>query len=85
MANKPEKTFRIGYVSASVFVNHSESGSGRDKSVREFRNVQLQRSYKDGTEWKTSNTFGLSDLPSAIRVLELALHHVEEKEADVTS
>lgn len=76
--NKPARTFRIGLVSASVFLNSAHGGE------REFRNVQLQRRYRDGDEWKTSTALSLGDLPAAIRVLELALHYVEEQEAAVT-
>ena len=80
MPKTPEKTFRIGNVSASVFVNQVQGDGGK----REVRNVNLQRRYKDGDEWKTSSSFGLADLPQAIRVLELAQQHVKATEADVT-
>jgi len=76
-SKKPEKTFRIGYVSASIFVNDTETDNGK----RQFRNVVVQRSYKDGDETKFVSSFGLGDLPQAIRVLQLAQEHVERKEA----
>ncbi len=76
---KPEKVFRIGLVSGSVFVNKVDTESGK----REIRNVNLQRRYKDGDEWKSSTSFGLADLPNAIRVLQLAQQFVEEAEAGV--
>lgn len=82
MANQsPEKTFRIGNCSASVFVNTT---NGRGKQRREFRSVNVQRSYLDGDERKFTASFGLNDLPAAIRVLELAQQHVEEQEATVS-
>ena len=74
--NVPEKVLRIGSVSASVFVNQVKTESG----TREVRNVNLQRRYRDGDEWKSSTSFGLADLPSAIRVLQLAQQHVESVE-----
>ena len=77
----PEKVFRIGSVSASVFVNEIEGESGK----RQIRNVNLQRRYKDGNEWKSATSFGLTDLPNAIRVLQLALEHVETAEAEVST
>ena len=77
--NKPEKVFRIGYVSASIFVNEIETEGGK----RTVRNVNLQRRYKDGNEWKSASSFGLGDLASAIRVLQLAQGHVENVEAEV--
>ena len=82
MANQPpEKQFRIGSVSASVFANTID-GDGNRK--RKIRNVNLQRRYKDGDDWKSSSSFGLADIPLAIRVLQLAQEHIEAAEADVT-
>ena len=76
---QPEKTFRIGHCSASVFVN---TGKERERS---FRSVVIQRSYKDDSdEWKTSSSFGLADLPAAIHVLRLAFDHVAQHEAEVS-
>ena len=80
MSKSPEKTFRIGSVSASVFVNEVQGDGGK----RQIRNVNLQRRYKDGDEWKSASSFGLSDLPQAIRALQLAQAHVESVEAEVT-
>ena len=77
--NPPEKTFRIGLVSASVFVNHIETDDG----TKQVRNVNLQRRYKDNGDWKSSSSFGLQDLPLAIRVLQLAQQHIEQIEAEV--
>ena len=78
MSKAPETTFRLGYVSASVFVNEVNGDSGKK---RKFRSVNVQRSYKDGDDTKYTSSFSLSDLPSAIRVLQLAQAHVESKEA----
>jgi len=46
---KPEKVFRIGSVSASVFANEVQEGK------RPMRNVNLQKRYRDGEEWKSSS------------------------------
>ena len=77
--SKPEKVFRIGYVSASIFVNEIKTEGG----TRTVRNVNLQRRYKDGDEWKSASSFGLGDLPCALRVLQLALQYLETVEAEV--
>ena len=80
MAKKsPEKVFRIGNVSASVFVHEVESESG----TRTLRSVSLQKRYKDGEEVKYSSSFNLAELPQVVRVAELATRHVEEFEAEV--
>lgn len=80
-SNAPEKTFRIGLVSASVFVNEIDG----DNSKRTIRNVNLQRRYRDGDSWKSSTSFGLADIPVALRVLQLAQEYVEEREVEVSS
>ena len=79
MAGKPEATFRIGPCSASVFVNEVEV----DGTKRRIRSVNVQRTYKDGDERKYSASFGLGDLPQAIRALQLAQGHLEQNEAEV--
>ena len=81
MAKTPEVTYRVGNCSASVFVNEV-AGDGKQK--RKFRSVSVQRSYLDGDERKFTSSFGLNDLANAIRVLQIAQSHVEEKEAEVT-
>lgn len=77
---KPEKVFRVGSVSASIFRNEVETANGK----RDIRNVTLQRRYHDGEEWKNASSFGLAELPQALAVLDLALKHLSVKEADVT-
>ena len=69
----PERKIRIGYITATIWANQNGN--------RVFRSVDLQRSYKDGEEWRNSSTFTLSDLPQAIEVLRLAQQHVAEQEA----
>jgi len=70
----PETTIRLGNISASVFLNQAESG-------REFRNVVLQRSYKD-TEGNRqfANSFNVADLPVVQRVTQLAQEYIERLE-----
>ena len=76
MAQKPERTIRLGHVSASIFVQEV----GKNGETRQFRTVNVQRSYKDGDKRKYADNFTLSDLPAAIRCLELAQQHVEAQE-----
>jgi len=79
MSKSPEATFRIGNCSASVFVNEIETDSG----TRKVRSVSVQRSYKTADDRKYSSSFGLGDLPNAIRALQLAQQHMEGEEAKV--
>jgi hypothetical protein len=55
---KPEKVFRIGFVSASVFAHNVETDDG----TRTIRSVSIQKRYKDGDEVKYTSSFngGLS-------------------------
>ena len=55
-SNKPVKSFRLRGITASIFENSSEDG-------KSFYKVTLQRSYKQGDEWKSTNSFGRDDLP----------------------
>lgn len=64
MSDKPVKKFRLGYVTANVWKN-----DGQD---RVFYTVDLQRSYKDGTEWKSTGSMNHHDLLNAAKVLERA-------------
>lgn len=74
---KPEAVFRIGFVSASVFVHDVDTDGGQ----RSLRSVNLQKRYKDGDEVKYTTSFGLGELPQLMRVLQLAQQHVEAREA----
>ena len=80
MASKrPEKVFRIGFVSASVFAHDVENDDGK----RTMRSVSIQKRYLDGEEAKYTSSFNLSELPQAIRVLQLAQDYVEAREAQL--
>lgn len=74
---KPEVVFRIGFVSASVFVHDVDTDNGQ----RSIRSVNIQKRYRDGEETKYTTSFGLAELPQVMRVLQLAQQHVESREA----
>lgn len=76
-SNKPEKVFRIGNVSASVFVHEIED------SKWTVRSVSVQKRFKDGEEVKYTSSFNLAELPSVIRVYQLAMGYVERHEAEI--
>lgn len=63
--NQPVKKYRVGYVTASIW-----------KGDNGFFNVTLQRSYKDGEEWKNSDSFGAGDILNAIKVLARAEEYI---------
>ena len=76
---KPEKVVRIGFVSASIFAHDVETDGGK----RTIRSVSIQKRYMDGDDVKYTSSFNLSELPQAIRCLELAQQHVEAREAEI--
>ncbi len=76
-SNKPEKVFRIGNVSASIFA-HSIEGT-----TRTVRSVSVQKRFKDGNEVKYTSSFNLSELPTVIRVFQVAQEYVESHEAEI--
>ena len=79
VARRPEKVFRIGYVSASVFAHEVQAEDGS----RTIRSVNIQKRYMDGTEVRYTSSFSLPELPQALRVLQLATDWVEQQEATV--
>jgi hypothetical protein len=76
---KPEKVFRYGFVAANVYVNELEENGEK----RQVRTVELQKTYREGDQWKWTNVLTLLDLPAAIRLLQLAQEHVESIEVEV--
>lgn len=73
--NKPERKFRAGGLTATVWKNDSEKGS--------YGTVQLDRSYMDKSNtWKKTGSLRMNDLPKASLLLQkayefLALKHDE--------
>jgi hypothetical protein len=70
--SQPEQTFKLGSAQASIFLNEGEQGS--------FRTVTVQRRYKDGEEWKSSNSFTGTQLANAIAVSQRALGYLLDQE-----
>jgi hypothetical protein len=65
---QPDIKFRIGNVTAAVWQN--------DKG---FYSVTLQRSYKDGNDWKNTDNLGAGDLLNAAKALERAEAWISEQ------
>ena len=62
--NKPVHEVRLGVVKAAVWANDTKVG------VR--YGVTFQRLYKDGDEWKVTNSFGRDDLPLVAKTADMA-------------
>ena len=62
--NKPVKEIRLGRIKAAIWENETANGSRH--------NVKVVRLYKDGEEWKDSDSFGRDDLLVVGKVLDMA-------------
>jgi hypothetical protein len=61
---KPVHEVRLGTIKAAIWENETTSGTRH--------NVTLCRLYKDGDEWKRSESFGRDDLPLVAKVVDQA-------------
>ena len=65
LGKRPVHEIKLGRVRASIWSNGS---NGQDT----WFNVSISRLYRDGDEWKTSNSFGRDDLPLVSKAAEMA-------------
>lgn len=61
---RPVHEVRLGRIKAAIWANDVEGG------IR--HNVTFSRLYKEGKEWKTSDSFGREDLPLLAKVADMA-------------
>lgn len=54
--NRPEQNLRYGAVEAAIWRNHGESG--------DFLNTTFTRHFKQGEDWKQTESFREQDLPT---------------------
>ncbi|MFH1506282.1 MAG: hypothetical protein ABIE94_04845 [archaeon] len=72
--NQPEKKFRAGAISATVWKNQ---GQTQDKEKITYRTVSFERNYKDKSGiWQTTTSLRVNDLPKAMLVLGKAYEFV---------
>lgn len=78
--NGPEKNYRLGNVSATIWCNESSD----PKSSGVFRTVQLEQSYQDSNsgDWKSSNRFSLDQLLRLQVCIEKAIGHITDQEVE---
>ena len=80
LGNQPEKKFRAGAISATVWLNQVQGKNGEPVS---FRTITLQRVYKDkNDEWKNTNSMRVNDLPRATLVLNQAYEYLVTKQSE---
>ena len=74
---QPEKKFKVGACSASIFANEIQAGNG--KAV--MKSVSLQRTYKDKNgEFQNTSSFGLNDIPKAMLAFSKAYEYLAMSE-----
>ncbi len=56
--NKPKATYEVGTSKVTVWENEREGEYGKFVS----KNFQVEKVYKKGEEWKTTNSFSLTEL-----------------------
>jgi hypothetical protein len=77
--NMPEKKFRAGAISATVWQNNGQSNKTGQPVV--YRTISLERGYKDKNgEWKSTSSFRINDLPRAALVLNEAYRYIVLKD-----
>lgn len=74
---RPAHEIRLGRIKAVIWGNEIDNGGFR-------HNVQLRRIYKDGEDWKQSDSFGRDDLPLVAKVADLAHTWIHERLQDKT-
>jgi hypothetical protein len=72
---KPAQQFRLRGLAVSIFANKS-----KDRDVP-FYKCSMQKTYKDGKEFRTTTSLGRDDLPVALLLLKRAWVWILEREA----
>ena len=60
---KPVHEIRLGRIKATVWENETQNGT--------MFNVNINRLYKDGNQWKDSASFGRDDLPLVAKIADM--------------
>jgi hypothetical protein len=70
---KPAHEIRLGKIKATIWANDTANGTRH--------NVTVSRLYKEGDDWKQSDSFGRDDLPVVAKVLDMAHTWIFEQAA----
>ena len=70
--NKPEKKFNCGSISASIWAN-TRAVNGEAVTLH---SVTINKAFKEGDEWKYTNSFNIEDLPKVALVATEAYKYV---------
>jgi len=79
--NLPEKKFRAGAISATVWRNKGQNKQGEAVS---YNSISLERYYKDKNgEWQNTSSMRTNDLPRAAVVLQKAFEFLVVKDQNL--
>lgn len=77
--NMPEKKFRAGAISATIWQNNAPKEDGTNAV---YSTVSFERAYMDKSgQWKTTSSLRLMDVPKAVVVLSKAYEYLVMKGA----
>ena len=70
--SRPEKKFKCGPISASIW---AENKTVKGDDVK-FYSISITKAYKDGNDWKNTNSFSAEDLPKVAMVANEAYKYI---------
>ena len=80
--NLPEKKFRAGPVSATIWANQAVTKEGKQAT---YSTISIARNYKDKEDkWQSTNSLRVNDLPRAALVLQKAYEYLVLKQHENT-
>lgn len=74
MSNQPVAKFRDRGLEVSIWENSNDEDT--------WYSVNLERSYKDGDDWKKTTSLNKSDLPKAAALYQVAYAKIFELEGE---
>lgn len=77
--NKPEKKFRAGAISATIWKNHN-----KEKDT-DYYTVSVERNYKKDDDWKSTTSLRVHDIPNAQLLLAKVYEYLLFKEISLTN
>lgn len=72
MSNKPKLKLSDGLITATVWENTIQTDNGEQVRF----STEINRSYKDGDDWKTTYSFNPTDLLKVARLAERAYDQI---------
>jgi len=76
--NKPNKVFQCGSIKAAIW----SDSKVKNNTVVEVHSIKINRSYRDGDEWRHTNSFNVEDLPKVAMVATEAYKFIRVQESE---